>query len=127
MDLAFKLLGGEIIHNQLHLGTGQDKTFGIDLLNRVRPGDLALRDVEYFGIANFRVVELCGAFWLSRLPLTVDAVSEKGVAFEEILRKHRGNLLNIRERPSGAARRHPCQRFPLIQQSFGTIASIRES
>ena len=84
MDLAFKLLGGEIIHNQLHLGTGQDKTFGIDLLNRVRPGVLALRDVEYFGIANFRVVELRGAFWLSRLPLTVDAVSEKGVAFEEI-------------------------------------------
>lgn len=96
VDLAFDLLGGGIIHNQLHLGTEQDKTIGLDLLDQVRSGDLVLRDMGYFGIANFRVVELLGAFWLSRLPLTVDAVDEKGIALETILKKHRGNLLDIR-------------------------------
>ncbi len=96
VDLAFDLLSGEILHNQLHLGTEQDKTIGIDLLDQVRPGDLVLRDMGYFGIANFRVVELLGAFWLSRLPLTVAAVTEKGIALEDILMKHRSNLLDIR-------------------------------
>ncbi len=37
MDLAFDLLGGGIIHNQLHLGTKQDKTIGIDLRIMSRP------------------------------------------------------------------------------------------
>jgi hypothetical protein len=96
VDLAFDLLGGEIIHTQLHLGTEQDKTIGIDLLDHVTPGDLVLRDMGYFGIANFRIIEDLGAYWLSRLPLTADAVTEEGVALEKILRNHRGDLLDIR-------------------------------
>jgi hypothetical protein len=96
VDLAFDLLGGEIIHNQLHLGTEQDKAIGIDLLDHLRPGDLILRDMGYFGIANFRVIEDLGACWLSRLPLNVEAVTEEGVPLERVLKRHRGNLLDIR-------------------------------
>lgn len=96
VDLAFDLLAGEIIHNQLHLGTEQDKTIGIDLLDHLRPGDLVVRDMGYFGIANFRIIETLGAWWLSRLPLTADAVSEAGVPLEKLLKCERGDVLDIR-------------------------------
>jgi hypothetical protein len=96
VDLAFDLLGGEIIHNQFHLGTEQDKTIGIDLLDHLRPGDLILRDMGCFGIANFRVIEDLGACWLSRLPLNVEAVTEDGFPVERILKRDRDNLLDIR-------------------------------
>lgn len=95
VDLAFDLLGGGIIHNQLHLGTEQDKTIGIDLLDHVQAGDLVLRDMGYFGIANFRIIENLGAWWLSRLPLTADALTGEGVALEKILSNHHGDLLDI--------------------------------
>lgn len=124
VDLAFDLLGGEIIHNQLHPGTERDKTIGIDLLDQVRPGDLVLRDMGYFGIANFRVIELLGAFWLSRLPLTVDAVEENGIALEKILRKHRGNLLDIRVKLT--AEGHPVRLLAIRASKAGTGKRRRE-
>ena len=74
LDLTFDLLGGEIIHNQLHLGDEQDNTIGI---------------------ANFRVIEGLGAYWLSRRPLTANAVSEDRVPLEKLLKNHRGDVLDI--------------------------------
>ncbi len=124
VDLAFDLLGGEIIHNQLHLGTAQDKTIGIDLLDQVRPGDLVLRDMGYFGIANFRAVELLGAFWLSRLPLTADAVDGQGIALEKILRKHRGNLLDIEVKLT--AEGHPVRLVAIRASKAETAKRRRE-
>jgi Transposase DDE domain len=124
VDLAFDLLGGGIVHNQLHLGTAQDKTIGIDLLDEVQSGDLVLRDMGYFGIANFRVVELLGAFWLSRLPLTVDVVDGKGVALEEILGKHRGNLLDIRVKLT--AEGHPVRLVAIRASKAETAKRRRE-
>ncbi len=95
MDLAFDLLSGETIHNQLHLGTQQDKTIGIDLLDHVRNGDLVLRDMGYFGVEFFSIIQALCAFWLSRLPLTADAVDEQGKTLEERLKNHRGDTLDI--------------------------------
>ena len=95
VDLAFDLLGGELIRNELHLGTEQDKTIGADLLDELVPNDLVLRDMGYFGVDNFQIIDVLNAFWLSRLPLTVDVVTARGVALEKVLKSHRGNTIDI--------------------------------
>ena len=93
--LAFDLLGGELIRNDMYLGSEQDKTIGIDLLDEVVPNDLVLRDMGFFGVDNFMVIEALNANWLSRLPLTADVVTARGVPLEKVLESHRGNTIDI--------------------------------
>jgi len=95
VDLAFDLLGGDILHSELHLATEQDKTIGVGLLNEIRPDDLLLRDMGYFGVDNFFAIAVLNAFWLSRLPLNVDVVTAAGVPLEKVLSAHRGNTLDL--------------------------------
>jgi len=95
VDLAFDLLGGALIRNELHLGTETDNTIGADLVDELVANDLVLRDMGYFGVDNFRLIEALNAFWLSRLPLTADVVTVRGVALEKVLESHRGNTLDI--------------------------------
>ena len=67
VDLAFDLLGGALIRNELHLGTDTDNTIGADLVDELVANDLVLRDMGYFGVDNFRLIEAINVFWLSRL------------------------------------------------------------
>lgn len=96
IDLAFDLLSGEILLNELHTGTQQDKASGWDLLEHILPKDLILRDMGYFSVRFFKAVENRDAFWLSRLPLNVGVTDEDGKPIERVLRKHRGDRLDIR-------------------------------
>ena len=48
--------------------------------------DLVLRDMGYFGTAEFSRIELRDAFWLSRLPVSVKAYDLEGSKLETILR-----------------------------------------
>lgn len=96
IDLSFDLISGDILANQLHSGTQQDKTIGEDLLALICRNDLILRDMGYFGVSWFARIAQAGAFWLSRLPANVNAVGENGKAIETILRGHRGERLDIR-------------------------------
>ena len=107
VDLAFDLLGGELIRNELHLGIEQDKTIGADLLDELKPKDLALRDMGYFGVDNFQFIEELNAFWLSRLPLSADVVTARGVALEKVLESHRGNTIDIAVKLT--AKEHPAR------------------
>ena len=95
VDLAFDLLGGAIVHNELHTATEQDKTIGVGLLDDVRRDDLVLRDMGYFGVKNFSAIEKLGAFWLSRLPLNVDVLTPAGVPLEKVLAKCGGDTLDL--------------------------------
>ena len=95
IDLAFDLLGGGIVHSELYIATEQDKTIGVGLLDHIRPNDLVLRDMGYFGVENFLIIEKLGAFWLSRLPLNVDVHTKAGVALEKILAGCRGDTVDI--------------------------------
>lgn len=88
VDLAFDLLDGSILHSELHTATEQDKTIGVGLFDEIRAGDLVLRDMGYFGVDNFQIIEALNAFWLSRLPLNVDVVTAAGVPLEKILSSH---------------------------------------
>lgn len=107
VDLAFDLLGGELIRNELHLGTEQDKTIGADLLDELVTNDLVLRDMGYFGVDNFQIIEALNAFWLSRLPLNVDVVTVRGAALEKVLEAHRGNTIDIAVKLTAKA--HPAR------------------
>lgn len=95
VDLAFDLLGGAVVHNELHTATEQDKTIGVGLLDDVRRNDLVLRDMGYFGVRNFSAIEKLGAFWLSRLPLNVDVLTPAGVPLEKVLAKCGGDTLDL--------------------------------
>lgn len=84
VDLAYDLLTGSTISHTLELATTQDKTIGKELLVEVQKGDLVLRDMGYFSLAEFTAIERLGAKWLTRLPLTTGVMLEK----EESLEKH---------------------------------------
>lgn len=82
-------------------GNGHGKTAGckvdlaFDLLQHVLPGDLVVRDMVYFVLENFRIIESLDAYWLSRLPLTADVTTEQGVSLEKLLATHRGDQLDL--------------------------------
>jgi Transposase DDE domain len=96
VDLAFDLLDGDIVYHQLHLSTRQDKTIGYDLLQHILPGDLIVRDMGYFVLENFRAIESCHAYWLSRLPLTANVTTEHGIPLENLLASSQGDSLDLR-------------------------------
>jgi len=107
IDLAFDLMSGEILSNELHAGTQQDKTIGEDLLALIRPNDLILRDMGYFGVSWFARIGVLGAFWLSRVPLNVNVVGENGKTIEKILGSCHGGQLDIQVFLTDA--RHPAR------------------
>ena len=86
-DLAFDLLTGEPVLQSLHLATTQDRDLGKDLVDLVQKGDLVLRDMGYFSLDEFGRIESRGAFWLSRVPVSVKISDPQGRSIESILRR----------------------------------------
>ena len=84
IDLAFDLLSQTIVSHSLEAATTQDKVIGKEVIVEVRPGDLVLRDMGYFSLDEFGEIELRGAWWLTRLPLTTGVLLENGKALETV-------------------------------------------
>jgi hypothetical protein len=57
INLAFDLMSGEILSNDLHAATYQDKTIAWDLLHHISPNDLIVRDMGYFVCEIFTHIE----------------------------------------------------------------------
>jgi hypothetical protein len=95
IDLAYDLLSDEVISHSLHLATEQDKTIGKELIVEIRQGDLVLRDMGYFSLSEFTVIEACGAWWLTRLPLTTGVKLENGKGLETKLRAKGKSILDL--------------------------------
>ena len=68
---------------------------GKDLLDLLLPGDLLLRDMGYFDIASFGSLKSRGIHWISRFPVNVHAVNDKGVSLEKILAKAKGRRIDL--------------------------------
>jgi hypothetical protein len=99
IDFAFDLLSGQILSHSLHAATDQDKSIGKDLLTQVQQGDLVLRDMGYFSLGEFDAIEKLGAYWLTRLPLTVGvklADSEDSASLEHHLDRCKRDILDIK-------------------------------
>lgn len=86
INLAYDLLSDEVISHSLHLATEQDKAIGKDPITEIGKGDLVLRDMGYFALSELTAIEACGAWWLTRLPLTTGVTLENGKALESKLR-----------------------------------------
>jgi len=84
IDFTYDLIAGEVITHSLEPATQQDKLIGKETLLEVEAGDLVLRDMGYFIIEEFSVIEELNAWWLTRLPLTTDVSLESGKALESI-------------------------------------------
>jgi len=95
IDFAYDLLAGEVCSHSLHCATEQDKTIGKEFVSIVRENDLVLRDMGYFSLAEFVEIERRGAYWLTRVPLTLGLQSESGEALERLLQRHCGNVIDL--------------------------------
>lgn len=95
IDLAFDLLSQTIVSHSLEAATTQDKVIGKEVIVEVRPGDLVLRDMGYFSLNEFGEIELRGAWWLTRLPLTTGVLLENGKALETRLNRRRQDVLDL--------------------------------
>ena len=86
VDVTLDLISGSCVQNSLHSGTQQDKEIGKDLVDLVRKGDLVLRDMGYFVIAEFALIARLLASWLSRVPVSVIIRDLSGRKIEDVLR-----------------------------------------
>lgn len=90
---AFDLVREDVIHRDLHLATTQDQE--ISVVDKLRANDLQIRDMGYFSLGEFALIEERGAFWLSRLPLKVTARDATGRRLEDLLRKARVDVVEF--------------------------------
>lgn len=94
-DFAFDLICEDVVHFELHLATTQDREIGKDVVDKLCSNDLLIRDMGYFSLGEFALIEQRGAFWLSRLPLNVSARDAAGRPLEEVLRKAGGDVVEF--------------------------------
>lgn len=106
IDFACDLLAGEVVSHTLESATEQDKTIGKELVAMVRENDLALRDMGCFSRAEFVEIERRGAWWLTRVPLTLGLRSERGKTLERLLQSHCGNVVDVPVKAGEAGDRH---------------------
>ena len=98
IDFTYDLLAKKPVNMSLHLATDQDKDLGKEVLRAIEERDLYLRDMGYFIISEFTLIEDSNAYWLSRLPANVHCFCEKNKKvkkLEEILKKTRLKQLDI--------------------------------
>lgn len=121
VDVVMDLISGQLLMQREVEGHVQDRTLGPGLLPMVEQDDLVLRDMGYFDVAAFAVIEAKNAFWLSRLHGQASVALEDGSALEKRLastkadtlelkvtltqRGHPARLIAVRASPEVAARR----------------------
>lgn len=94
-DLAFDLLKGQAISSTLHLATEQDREIGKDVVGLAKKGDLFLRDMGYFSLAEFDYLKKRDAFWLSRVPANVTIRDLSGDKLETVLRTAKSKQIDL--------------------------------
>jgi hypothetical protein len=67
IQLEYDLHNGKFLNLQVEPGKNNDKTFGTNCLQTLRPGDLCLRDLGYFSLEDLDQMDQRGVFYVSRL------------------------------------------------------------
>ncbi|MBJ8050393.1 transposase, partial [Bacillus cereus group sp. N18] len=65
----YDLHSGKFLNFQMEPGKNNDKTFGTECLDTLRPGDLCIRDLGYFSLKDLDQMDQRGVFYVSRLKL----------------------------------------------------------
>ena len=95
IDFAYDLVSGEVVSHTLEAATEQDKVIGREFVSMVEEKDLVLRDMGYFSLSEFVEIERRGAYWLTRLPLTLGIRIDSGQTLEGLLKNHCGNVIDL--------------------------------
>jgi len=95
IDFTFDLLCGEVASHTLEAATEQDKTIGKEVVAIVRENDLVLRDMGYFSLSEFVEIQRRGAWWLTRVPLTLGLRCECGKSLERLLQSRCANVIDV--------------------------------
>lgn len=66
-QVEFDLKSGEFLNVEVGEGRSSDSKYGEQLADTIRPKDLVLRDLGYFKLENFNIINEKGAFYISRL------------------------------------------------------------
>lgn len=94
LDCIGEIFSGALVDTKITEGHTQDKTSGPRLLDHLTPGDLVLRDMGYFDIKSFKVIEECGAHWISRLHGMAAVTLPCGKPLEKLLKRTSLNTLD---------------------------------
>ena len=92
------MLSGQVVSHDIWAATEQDKTIGRSMVAQVGGGDLVVRDMGYFCLAEFTEMERLGVDWLSRVPLILGIKTESGKPVEAHLRTTRSGVVDLKVR-----------------------------
>jgi hypothetical protein len=94
LNLIYDLLTGESVELSSHAATTQDRSIAYDVIDIVRKGDLVLRDMGYFSVKLFSLIEQKSADWLSRVPRSVNIFTNKDNTLESLLKSSKSGLID---------------------------------
>ena len=86
IDLTWEVLSGGIETINITEGTSNDRTLSDQILDSICPWDLVIRDLGYFVSSTFRKIIEKGAFFLSRLPLSINVYTKSGELIKDLPR-----------------------------------------
>ncbi|MBG9616737.1 IS4-like element IS231Q family transposase [Bacillus cereus] len=72
IQLEYDLHSGQFLNFQVEPGKNNDKTFGTECLDTLRPGDLCIRDLGYFSLEDLDQMDQRGTYYISRLKLNTN-------------------------------------------------------
>ncbi|QWI47238.1 IS4 family transposase [Bacillus mycoides] len=72
IQLEYDLHSGQFLNVQVGPGKNNDKTFGTECLETLRPGDLCIRDLGYFSLEDLDQMDQRGTYFISRLKLNTN-------------------------------------------------------
>ena len=68
INLTIDLFTHQTLRYDFALATDQDRELGKATLDIIQPNDLLMRDMGYFDVPSFQIVESKKAYWLTRVP-----------------------------------------------------------
>lgn len=95
VDTSFDLVSMQPVTAQQGPATTQDRVLGPKLTDSIQANDLVLRDMGYFSLASFKLIEQSNAFWLSRLPTSVKVTLPDNESLERYLKRTRRRTIDL--------------------------------
>ena len=93
--LLTDLLSGDVLSSDLHNARNSDQALAQKILDHCRKGDLIVRDMGFFNLEALHLIDAREAFWISRLPASVSLITQDGTELRDLLKRTRGNRIDI--------------------------------
>lgn len=94
-DAITDLLSGELLPTLMTDGKNQDKVNGQRIFDVLKPNDLVLRDLGYWGVNALDKISEAGAWWISRLHGLCKVWTPGGKTLEECLANSDKDLVEL--------------------------------